>query len=477
MTTRRRAGWTIAVALAWCVRFVTLNGLPWLGDPPWLSWFDQSRYFASAVAFGRGDLSVASHWYPLTYSLFAAPLTWITPRDPFVLLDLALYLVTWRSFCIIAARLGVGIGLATGSFVLTTLIDAAVARAWVDPWTTTLSAALIWVMIDQTLRVIDSDDACIGARDALLLGAVLTAIPLVRPVDALVSLAGGAIVIFVLLRQAGSSIRVVGLGIVGGLGCVAAYAALHLAIYGAQATPYMIAAAQTGFVWSDLGWKAYVLLIHAKPWFPETQAVFERMPWIPIGVAGLIVAAVFGDVGKRRVLGLLALAALPVSAVMLTYADLQPPGLWRFGNIHYFKWVLPVFALGVILFVRHVRLPGRRRIGVAIVAVGCLSPLAIRIVPQAVGDATPARMLTFSGDVRRPWDEAYFAPVTIRDTGGVLTNINGFHQVPDSIGQRAIAVSRLFLAEPCRYDPGEPAATQPQRPNGRFVGKATLVGF
>ncbi|MFD1787596.1 hypothetical protein ACFSC3_08430 [Sphingomonas floccifaciens] len=469
-------GWVAVVATLWLIRLWTLNGLPFAGEPIWMGWFDQSRYFASATAFARGDLSPAAHWYPLAYPLLAAPIAWIVPRDPFLPLDLILYLVACHAFRNVAARLQIGPALATGCFVLTTLIDATVARGWVDPWTTTLSAALIWSLADQMLRIVGSEGASISRRQAILFGAVAAAIPLVRPVDVLVAATGVAVVAIVLLRARSLSIRLAALTCVGAAAVIAAYAALHLAIYGAQATPYMIAASRTGFIWADFGWKAYVLLIHAEPWFPDTLAVFERMPWIAVGIAGLIATAITGGQAVRRTIAILALLAIPVSAVMLTYADLQPPGLWRFGNIHYFKWVLPLVGLGVILCVRLALVPGRRAMLAGIVA-ACLLPLGIRVVPQPVDDSEPARMLTFAGDTGRVWDEAYFAPVTIVDTGGRLANINGFHQVPDADGQRAIAVSRLFLSDPRRSDPGETLRAQPQAPTGRFAGRLTFLGL
>ncbi len=477
---RRRSGihagtWVVVAAALWLVRFVTLNGMPWQGAPLWMGWFDQSRYFTSATALAHGDLTPAQHWYPLAYPLLAAPFAWIVPGDPFLPLDLLLYLATGWAFRRVAGRLGIGAWTATACFVLTTLVDAKVARAWVDPWTTTLSAALIWMFADRVLHMMDAAEPK-RRRDAVAFGLLAAAIPLVRPVDALISAFGLAVLAVVLLRRRALSPRIALLVCASGTAVVAGYAALHLAIYGPHATPYMIAAARTGFIWSDIGWKAYVLLIHAEPWFPDTQAILERMPWLPLGLAGLIGVGVAGDAAQRRVAGLLVLLAIPVSAVMLTYADLQPPGLWRFGNIHYFKWTLPLFALGVMLAVRLAREPGRWAM-LAVMTAACFAPLLLRIVPSPVDDGTPARMLVFRGDTARAWDEAYFAPVAIRDSAGAMTHINDFHQVPDATGQRAIAVSRLFGAQPRRSDPGETLVPQPQAPDGRFAERVTVVGF
>ncbi|MBN2970486.1 hypothetical protein JW805_00460 [Roseomonas aeriglobus] len=472
----RAADWVAVLALAWLIRSTTLNGVPFQAPPLWMTWFDQSRYFASATAFAHGNLSAEAHWYPLAYPLLAAPIAWLSSTNPFMPLDLVLYVVTGGAVRRVAARLGIGTWPAVLCFVLTTLIDASVARGWVDPWTTTLSAALIWTLADRALQIIDASPGGVPPGQAAVFGTVAAAIPLVRPVDAIVSLACVAVVLIAVIRQRRLTAGLAWAVIASGAAVVASYALLHLAIYGARPTPYMVAAARTGFIWSDIGWKAYVLLIHARPWFPDTQALFERMPWILVGGAGLIVAAIDGTAAERRAIGLLLLMTLPVGGVMLTYADLQPPGLWRFGNIHYFKWSLPLFGLGVVLALRQAWAPGRPRWRVVAMTLACLLPMGLRVVPQPVSAATPARMLTFAGDTGRAWDEAYFAPVVLDDAGGAMANINDFHQVPDATGQRMIAVSRLFRGAARRNDPGEAMYRQPQAPDGRFAGRWTFVG-
>lgn len=468
--------WSVILALLWLIRFATLNGAPWQNSPLWMEWFDQSRYFLSAKAFARGDLTPAAHWYPLAYPLIAAPFVWFVPADPFLPLDLALYLVAAHAFLRVAGRFAIAPWAAVLCFVLTTLTDAPVARGWVDPWTTTLSAALIWLLADRSLLLIDDRDARPKVLSLAAFGALTAAIPLVRPVDAIISAICIAVVAIVYGRRGVLTARSIAIVFVSGAALVGLYAGLHLAIYGPRATPYMIAAARTGFIWLDIGWKTYVLLIHAEPWFPETQAIVERMPWLPFGCAGLVAMAIGGDARTRGTIALLLLMAVPVSLVMLAYADLQPPGLWRFGNIHYFKWALPLFGLGVMLLIRQLRAPRGGRMRLALVTLACLLPLTVRIVPRPVADATPARMLTFAGDTNRAWEEAYFAPVTIIDAAGRTANINDFHQVPDADGQRAIAVSRKFEAGARRRDPGETRYPQPQTPSGRFAERLTIIG-
>lgn len=470
--------WYLFAGVLWFVRFATLDNLPWWREPVWLQWFDQSRYLTSATAFANGDLLPSSHWYPLGYSLLAAPFTCILPSNPFFLLDLLLFLLACKAFQNVVARLRIGLWLATFCFLATTLIDTKLAGTWAHPWTTTLSATLIWWLIDRTLLVGDSVGDGKVTRSGLLpaIGALAMGLPLVRPVDAIVGVTCLAIVGLTLWRRGQFSIGAL-LSIGAGSAVVASvYGALHFAIYGLHLTPYMLESAATGFIWSDLGWKAYILLVHARPWYPDSQAILERLPWIVPGCAGLIVAAVVEQRRGRGVILLLFALIVPVSAVMLTYADLQPPGLWYFGNIHYFKWVMPAFGAGIVLCWRQIRQRSDQRI-LTIVLVAFLLPLAVRIMPQPVSEDAPARMLLFRGDTHRAWEEAYFSHVEITDGSGRLMNIRDFHQVPDASGERALAISRLFGRHPRRFDPSEKLVGPKQPPFARFGERTSLIGF
>ena len=55
----------------------------------------------------------------------------------------------------------------------------------------------------------------------------------------------------------------------GGLSVIAAYALLHLAVYGPAITDYMKLSAAFGFDFAHLGWKAQTLLVYAAPSFPK----------------------------------------------------------------------------------------------------------------------------------------------------------------------------------------------------------------
>ena len=465
--------WSVVAAVGWVVRYLTLGRIPVLHKPIWADWFDQSRYLASAVAFAGGDLSASAHWYPLGYPLLAAPFVGLMPDDPFFLLDLMLFLVTCAGFQRTVRAVGVGRWAATAAFLATAFVQKDIAAAWAHPWTSTLSAALTWWLLAGTTALFDRDSPAFTRRGALLLGALSAALPLVRPVDALV----GAICLVVagnaLARRRGLTPGIVAAVLMGGLAVSVPYGLLYLAIYGPHPTAYMVAAAKTGFVPGDLGWKAHVLLVDPRPWFPASRSILETFPWILPGAAGLIAWGIVERGRARAVLVLLALVIVPVGALMLTYIDLQPPGLWEFGNIHYFKWVMPLFGVGIALWGRLLATTRGRGV-LAATMLALLVPLGIRIDPVPVGDDVPARMLTFRGDTHRGWNEAYFASVVLRDDAGTQANVRDFHQVPDAGGERAIAERRLFAAHPRRTDPGEPGGIRDQPPIARYAERITL---
>jgi len=455
----------------WLVRYAARFGLHLAHPPQWAHYYDQERYIASALAFAHGDLSPALHWYPLGYALVAAPFGWIVPQEPFFLPNLALFVTTVLIFAGVMRRLDIRPTTATILFLLGDMTIGRIAKLWVQPWTTSLSAPLIWALIAQTLATTDrpADQAPPNRASMLKLGLLAGALPLVRPTDGLVAAIAIGFALILLQRQ--RRLRAAGLGwlVVGGLALCVPYGLLHLAIYGPETSDYARAAARQGFAFADLPWKAYVILVTAAPWFPNSPSLVEAMPWIVPGAAGLSLAWLRGGHRARLALTLIALIAIPYCALFLAYTDLQPPGLWTFSNAHYFKWLFPLLTVGCWLWLRdltHWRSARRALLALAIM----VAPAMIRPVPVAVSDGVPARMLLYRGATDRLWDSAYFAPASITDAKGTMINVVRFHQVPDDKGERAIATWRLFAGPALRDDPDDaPPYRTAQAPYARYA--------
>lgn len=465
-----------SAALVWLIRYAARFGLH-LGRPPqWAAHFDQKHYIASARAFAHGDLSAAQHWYPLAYSLIAAPFAWLIPNEPFFLPDLAFFVATAVIFARVMRRLGIGAPAAILLLLLGDMAIGRVARLWTEPWTTSLSAPLIWGLIERVLTIVDlpEDRAPPSAGAMLSLGMLAAALPLARPTDGLLAIVAVLSGMAMLWRQRRWQATGVGWVVLGGLALAIPYALLYLAIYGAHESEYMRDAAHQGFAFADLPWKAYVIVVTAAPWFPASPSLLEGMPWVAPGCAGLALAWLDGSGRARTALTVIALLAVPYCAVFLAYTDLQPPGLWAFSNAHYFKWLFPLLAVGSWLWLRELgSWRGARRALVALVVV--LLPAFVRPLPVAVADTVPARMLMFRGATDRIWDSAYFSRATLVDQQGSMINVGRFHQIPDAYGERALAVSRLFAGPSVRNDPGEPAPYRSaQQPYARYATRLSL---
>ena len=197
----------------------------------WWGWFDQSQYMASTRNLLARQLDPAGHWYPLLYPALAVPFVRYWSMHGFFFLDLICLFGAYAGFLSFARRVGVGPLAAVPIFLVTTFAYASIGETWVEPWTTTLSAALIWGLLACAARLLPGQDVWRGWH-LLALGLLAGSLPLVRPTDAVLS---AIVVLFVLLSGLrGRVLRVRHLGwlMLGGAMIVLPYAALHLRIYG-----------------------------------------------------------------------------------------------------------------------------------------------------------------------------------------------------------------------------------------------------
>src|SRR5690349_18806700 len=73
----------------------------------WWGWWDQSQYLASTRNLLNGNLTPEGHWYPLGYSILAAPFVAVWPMHGFFFLDLGCLLVTYAGFLAFMQRIGI----------------------------------------------------------------------------------------------------------------------------------------------------------------------------------------------------------------------------------------------------------------------------------------------------------------------------------------------------------------------------------
>ncbi len=414
----------------------------------WGAW-DQSKYIDSALSLAAGELHPGHHWYPLGYALLGAPFASVLPAGHLYLVaDLGCLLASYAGFLVFARHVGVAAPARVLLFLLGTITCPGVLAAWAKPWNTSLSAALIWWLLALTAQLLHPGAARYLVRRRLgvaAIGMAAAAIPVTRPTDLLIVGSWGVFVVAIsLLRRRTMRDDLLWLAIGAGL-VLLPFARLYLRIYGFHATAYMLQSRTLGFRLDGLGWKAYTLLIDPLPWFPYGSGVLEAMPWLAVAAAGMLMLPMLrGE--ARAALTLLALTVIPYVVLFLSYVDLLPTGLWRYHNIHYFKWTLPGFALFAYVALRELATVDRRG-----QAAGCFAAvlvlLSLRLAPVRATAAQPARMVQLPGEITG-FDQAYFGQTTIRERQGIGRNIVDFRLMPDDQGLRLLALGQPFRDMP-----------------------------
>jgi hypothetical protein len=392
---------------------------------------------ASARSLLSGHLTPADHWYPLGYSILATPFVQLWPVHGLFLLDLVCLLAAYSGFLSFARCVGVGTLAASPIFVLTTFADVIVRETWVEPWTSTPSAALIWGLLACAAGLLSGEKPWQVQR-LILLGLLGGSLPLVRPMDAALS---SITVLFVLLwAMSLKKLRLKHLAWIF-MGCAAVvlpYAALHIGIYGARATPYMTTSEQVGFVFSRLGWKTYLLLVEPQPWYPQGQGLLARFPWLvlPLAEFVLIAASCLRRQGRAALI-LLSSLIVVYWGVYFAYVDLTPSNLWRLHLVHYFKWSFPGLGLLAWLFMMQFRRSPSWQYALLLAVVVGMSSL--RVVPSpALGQN--AEMVQYEG-APQTLESAFLREWGFSDALGSLGPL-GARAFPDSGGVRVLAERR-----------------------------------
>jgi hypothetical protein len=110
----------------------------------------------------------------------------LVAADPFIVIDAILFAALMVAFVRVARRMELPAWGATTLALLACLGQARAARTWLDPWTTTLSATIIWWLFERTIAMAFptfDDPACPNRRSLVFYGCLLCALPLTRPVD------------------------------------------------------------------------------------------------------------------------------------------------------------------------------------------------------------------------------------------------------------------------------------------------------
>jgi len=399
-----------------------------------------------------GDFEPRWHWYPLGYSILAVPFI-VLKSHRFFPVDLISLLATYAAFIAFARRVTVAPTLAALLFLLTVCADPEQFENWTIPWNTSPSAALIWTLLAIGAAHLQ------GTRRPFLFGVVAAAMPLVRPRDAMISAICLGWLMVADIRAGRSNLRDL-LWIAAGAALPALpYAVLHLRIYGLHPSPYMTISGRIGLTLHNAVWRAYVLLIEPRQWFFDGRGLVQRMPWLLLGFAGALSAWRRGGA-----VALLSACLVAYCLFFLCYVDLLPTGLWRYRNVHYFKWTLPGFGLLGWLLLRE--LAGRRPVAWAALAVVLLLS-AIRVTPRLAGPDEPAVAVDLPDPAANETATTMNFDLAAADARGILANITVMRAFSFrsgvGVGVRLIGLRRDFVGH-VDWAPGQgpPFAPDPQ---------------
>lgn len=400
----------------------------------WWGWFDQSKFLESTQALARFDFSPMQHLYPFGYALLGAPFVRMMPEHPFFFVDLASLLIAYVGFISFASRCGIGPRWSAILFILAGAADPALFEQWVIPWNTSPLAAVMWLLFATAAAHME------GERRPVFLGLLAAGVPILRPTDALI--AGVPVLASLAADLAKHRLRPrdVAVFTVAALVPLAAYGALHLAVYGPRPSDYMRAAGSIGFTLHNFGLKSYLILVDPRAWIGGGEGLLRRCPWLILGFAGLLTAF------RRPVTAMLSVALVVHGVLYLSYVDLLPTGFWRYMNVHYWTFTFPGFALLGFLLLRDLVEPRHRAIAVGAL-IGVLLLLCIRLDPVAAAPDQSADALDLPAG-RRDFNTIYMSSsLHVTDADGTLENIKQVRAIPLGDGVRILALTRSLVGD------------------------------
>lgn len=398
----------------------------------WWGWFDQGNYLASANAIVNLDFRAESHFYPPLYPLLGAVFIKLLPGHPYFFVNLICFL--WISYVFLYVSdsyLPRSIGCVI--FLLTTIVDSRIFENYLIPWSTTINVALLsagiyFLAIARSRSLIA--DGKFKYRTLFLAALMLGLTVCARPVDGVVA-ALLALCIYLkscfydasserTLARTFAITKVMAVGF-----CVGPviFFVFNWFVFGDPLGGYLQKGVSNGYplqgFFSELAEKSTSIFLDSETLYGEPgAALFEKFPWLLLSVCGLFWVAFKGDFFVKSV----AVSILTLFILYLPFGDLLPTGLWRYLNIHYFKWMFPYLGLIIGLFAVYVAKSFKRKnnrilITTAItvtVALGATLQLDLKIERADLIQSEDGRVQIYLSD----------AATDFIDVGGVSGNFN-----------------------------------------------------
>ena len=479
-----QTGVLIVLSLLLAARFAQVHAHHPLGPDmtlpasAWFGWADQAAYFVAAHGWATGDLSPVHHLYPEGYALLAAPFVPFMPEEPFYAPNLICWIASLWLFAALAARLGRGLfanRLSGGVlFFLVTVVSSRAFYIWEIPWTSTPAATLAFAALLAGLRC----DERGTPGQAMLAAGLAGLIVLFRPTDAAVLMAAtGALIAWTAIRR--RRWAVLPAAAAGFCAGPLLLLGTHWLTHGWTLGYYFENSRLIGFEWRLLPLRWVSLVLSPQPEFGAGDGLEGFFPYLLPGIAGVL--ACLCPPGRAWVRhALVGGTACGFLGLYLCYRDLHVQGINQFLNYHYFKWVLPVFALYALNLLHLLVLERRVAACAAVAAVAVLCLWRVELATDA--RAAPAAVASDGRSVSLPQglprvDQAVLIP----SPDDYLSIYFGHHEIVSG-GRRLLAsvdfklypVPFGFMLAPLRPLPG-PLSLELATPLRLDPGAATIA--
>ena len=322
----------------------------------WWGWFDQGEYLKAAKAISRFDLESSNFFYPPLYPLLGAIFVVVNPMHAFAILNMACFLLFAHYFVSMAAR-HTGWWWAALILLLTFVSpNNIILYVWAEPWTSSLVSAIFAFLLFDVDKY-TSGELEISKTRLIFWGVLGGAVFLARPVDAVVITPLFLYVVWHIWRGPAASHKYshskalrfhkIGTLLVSGLSVVTLFFLFNFFVHGSFGGRYFAMAETNGFHLADVFEKLVSLFLDSGAIYNVPKdAIFAQLKWLALVVPAAIYGLIKGGPTVRIVITCILVQVL----IYAPYADLLPTGVWRFQNIHYFKWFLPYAGFLIFLW-------------------------------------------------------------------------------------------------------------------------------
>jgi hypothetical protein len=301
----------------------------------WHGWFDQGEYLKEARAIHHISGDRSQYTYPLGYPALAAVFSGWLVNDPFLPVNLAVFVFTVTSFYLVARAL---LGKITAVFLTLALMMATPLLYYtVIPWTTTATLPLVMYLL--LLGFVKSQ---LSYWDGVWLGGFGLLAYTARGGGELLLLMPLALAVIWRHRHSQLLAKLVLAGGIFMIGALAnALVIKHL--FGSYLQPYVRAVADVGFSLRRVPASLWGTLIFSGRTGDYWPPLILSSPWLLGGLWGSYLAVMRKDEPRIVHLGLIT-SMLFGLIVTLSFANNNAATL-KFNSLHYLKIWFPVLAL------------------------------------------------------------------------------------------------------------------------------------